>query len=190
MIYAKWLLFVVAGTLMDLAGLFVVPVAMMCVGDRYLRLPRWARWWDNDREPYGDLERLRELTNTNGNKWRWRYLRWHWLAVRNPSNNFGYNVIGFKQTENVVYGMTGNPNTSDQGEGGWRWIEAMDIVTGRVLAFEFYMIVPYGSRCLRMRLGWKLGHHMHPALRVTDGSPAQLANVINPFMPYRPRGKQ
>lgn len=185
MIYAKWLLFVVAGTLMDLAGLFVVPVAIICGGINN-RLPKWASWWDNDREPFGDVLRRHEFDCADtwfGMLWH----RWNWLALRNPSNNFGYNVVGFKQTDTIVYLRTGNPNTSDQGEGGHKFIRAIDRATGRLVAFEFYAVLPYGSRCLRLRLGWKIDHNMHPGLLVTDGSPAQLANVINPFMPYRPR---
>jgi hypothetical protein len=186
MIVLKWFFLAVVGLVMDILGAFIVPIALLCGGTRK-RLPTWAWWFDNDSEPFGDVKRYAELIEAklSGNRLRVFFLRWHWLAIRNPSNNFQYYVVGFKQKHDVEYLSFGNPNTSDQAEGGWRFVKAVNKWTRKTLAFELYVVIPYGfGRCVRIRMGWKLSHNLHPGLGRYDGSPAQLANVINPVMSF------
>lgn len=187
MIYIKWLCLVVLGLIVDILGLVVVPIALLSAPSlRFSRLPKWAWWWDNDAEPYGDVKRMLALGHATS-RLQVLWLRFHWLAIRNPSNNFGYYVLGVMQSANNGYGYRGNPMTSDQGEGGILFIKMFGLA-GRVVAFELYVVVPYGSRCLRIRLGWKIAHNQNVELwKQNWGKPAQLVCVVNPFMPFTGR---
>lgn len=178
-IYLEWLVFVAASFVVDIAGIFVVPIAL-AVSRNASRLPAWAQWWDNDREPMGDTERYAEIKDAGFCKAL--FLRWHWLAIRNPGNNFGY-VLGFVQSEDVGFYYNGDPKTSDQGHPGTLrvWAYRGDELS----SFCYYKVLRWGSssRCLRIFIGWKI-HDM-----VLDGTKAQLVCVVNPLMTFKESGR-
>jgi hypothetical protein len=155
---------------MVIVGLVVVPIALWRGGvDR--RLPAWARPWNNDVEPYGDTARRPAIEAATG--WKKGWLRFRWLALRNPANNFA-DTMGVYHTPDTVVTAWGNPNTSDQGESGCHFLLMKSRSTGEVHAFEFYWVWAYSdTRCLRVRLGWKLWDN-----------PAPLVHVINPVMTF------
>lgn len=174
MIYAMWFVLLLASFVVDVLGLFVVPFAIWRSDGN--TLPAWARWWDNDREPLGDTARGGAIDAASG--WRRGVLRWHWLCIRNPGNNFGY-ALGFIQSPDVVYLSVGDTDTSDQGHPGRLFVRAYR--DDALCAFCFYYVKRWGTsgRCLRVMLGWKI-HDM-----VNDGNSAQIVGVINPFMTFR-----
>jgi hypothetical protein len=185
MIYIKWLFFVVSSIAMDALGLIVVPFAIL-LGGVDNRLPKWAQWFDNDREPFGDLTRGPAIAAASGAKKVW--LRWLWLAVRNPANNYGYQVCGVPRTADTTYTLWGDIETSDQGVGGWKYVEARK--DGRLVAFELYIVIPHlPGRCVRIRLGWKIDDNvrLNGAFKVVDGTPATIVHVINPVMSFTGR---
>jgi len=178
----KWFAGFIIGLLMDVVGaLIMVPLALM-IGGVNNRLPNWANWFDNDRDPFGDTARRPAIDAAAGLKKGW--LRYVWLALRNPANNFGYKVVGFKHVGGVDYESYGIPTTSDQSTGGWKAVIAR--YQGRVVAFELYVVLPYstpwGMRCVRVRLGWKLWYETAhgPVL----GYVTQLVGVVNPVMSF------
>ena len=173
MVYLMWLVLIILSFAVDLAGLLVVPIAIALSDGR--TLPRWAWAWDNDREPLGDVDRRADIEAASG---LWRgFLRWRWLCLRNPGNNFGYSM-GFVQSPDVTYQYAGDPETSDFGRPGWLFVRAYR--NGELSAFCFYGIwkswIP--GKCRRVFLGWKI-HDM-----VRDGTPAQLVAVYNPVMTF------
>lgn len=70
---------------------------------------------------------------------------YHWLVIRNPVNNLCSRLaIPLYQT-NVI----GNTAIIDQRESGYYYISMMG-------GWEFGLIILYGNRCFRVRLGWKI----------------------------------
>lgn len=62
-----------------------------------LRLPRWARWWDNafdgmlgDKRGWWAKYCLEHYGRPNTD----RYCMWRWAAMRNPANYFSRNICG------------------------------------------------------------------------------------------------
>jgi hypothetical protein len=179
MICVVWFLLVSASFVVDLSGLVVVPIAIALSDGN--TLPRWARWWDNDREPLGDAERGAAIAAASGVKRGW--LRFVWLAIRNPGNNFGYRCGFIQSALNVTYWCRGDRDTSDQGKPGWLFVRAYRQQCD-LSAFCFYAVYRYPrwpTRCLRVMLGWKIHDMVH------DDAPAQLVCVINPFMTFEER---
>lgn len=173
MIYLDWLVLVALSFVVDIAGVFIVPFAILR-GGLDMKLPAWAWRWDNDREPWGDEARRPAIEAASG--WRRVYLRWCWLALRNPGNNFGYSV-GMLQSD-VVYSYRGDTRTSDQGHYGTLFVLATK--RGVPVGFCFYGIWPswFAGKCRRVFVGWKI-HDM-----VLDGEKAQIVCVYNPFMTF------
>lgn len=163
MILLRWSALIVSSFVIDLLGLFVVPFAIALSDGK--TLPAWASWWDNDVEPLGDSDRKADIDAATG---LWRgFLRWRWLCLRNPGNNFGY-LCGVVPTG--VWKCRGDPNVSDQGRAGWLAVRCDN-------AFCFYTVKRWGaSRCLRVAIGWK----------IWDLAPsnAQIVCVVNPFMKF------
>lgn len=184
MTYAKWMLLATLSIIMSIAGASLVPFGLLIAGTG--RLPWFLQWFDNDREPYGDTARRPAIAAATGIRHAW--LRYWWLAIRNPANNFGYLPwVGFAQTLAPRYQQLGNPRTSDQGEAGWKFVRALQQPSGKLMAFELYIVAPWSAtRCLRVRLGWKIDHNIEPLYRRRDGTTAQLVVVINPFDSFTP----
>jgi hypothetical protein len=170
MIYLRYIKLAFASISLTIIGVFVVPLLLLYVGP-LAPLPKWASWFDNDIEPLGDYSRKPAILAATGLKRIW--LRYVWLGWRNPANNFGV-AMAVNRVASDTLEKTGNQLTSDQGEQGWKLNKLMN--GERVVAFEYYYIKAYklfGSRCLRVRLGWKL-----------DDSPARLVCVVNPLMTF------
>lgn len=194
MIYGKWLLLAIVSFVVDILGIFIVAIALACGGVGF-RLPVWAQWWDNDREPFGDAARGPAIRAASGLLCFW--LRYCWLAWRNPSNNFGY-LLGFRQLYDVDYSLRGDSETSDQGHPGWLFATATQ--NGALVAFEFYFVWEYKdyaivlqapylvpvTKCVRVRLGWKIADNA--TNKIADGSKAQIVCVINPVMSFTQAG--
>ncbi len=185
MIFARWMLLAALLIVMCVAGLFLVPLGLMIAGGG--RLPQWLRWFDNDREPYGDTARRPAIDAATGIRRAW--LRFWWLAIRNPATNFGYLPwVGFAQTGARLLTQLGNPKTSDQGEAGWKFVRVYRWSPPcRLIAFELYVVAPWSAtRCLRMRLGWKLDVDAWPGYALADAPTAEIVVAINPFDSFTP----
>ena len=172
-IYIEWLVLVLLSWVFDLLGLLVLPLAIAFSDGK--TLPAWAWPWGNDREPLGDAARRADIDAATGFVRGW--LRFRWLALRNPGNNFGY-ALGFEQS-GARYSYSGDPETSDQGHEGVLHVTGDNV---RQRAFCIYIVKRWGTtRCLRIMLGWKI-HDM-----INDGTKAQLVCVVNPLMTFEER---
>lgn len=175
----NWLISICRSFLVDLSGVFVVPIALL-IGGLNNRLPSWAQRWDNDRDPFGDNARRPPIEAATGLKKMW--LRYLWLAWRNPGNNYSYQ-LGFKQIAGTVYVLTGDSQVSDQGYPGRKFVTAWQ--DGEAVAFDFYLVYRYPfwpAKCLRIRLGWKIEDNV--GRKIEDGSMAQIVCVPNPLMSF------
>jgi hypothetical protein len=88
-----------------------------------------------------------------------------WLVWRNPVNNFLTETLSVTK---APYKLTGDPDIGDKTKGGFYSIRMGD-------AWEYYWIKPYGKRCIRARIGWKI----HNA-----DSPSAFVFAINPWKEY------
>ena len=168
MIYLCWLFLAATSITLTIVGAVVMLPLLLFVGP-LSPLPRWASWFDNDIEPLGDLSRKPAIIAAYGIKRI--LLRYNWLALRNPANNFGV-AMAVWSTPSDRSILRGNQKTSDQGEQGWKFNRMLN--GNDTLAFEFYYVKAWGNkRCLRVRLGWKIGD-----------KPARLVCVINPLMTF------
>ncbi len=90
-----------------------------------------------------------------------------WLVLRNPVNNL-CSKLTVKFDE--FYYLRGDEGIIDQKKGGYYYIT----MTG---GWEVAWVLPYGPRCFRGRLGWKI-------LGNKDGSCDYVCSIV-PFMHYR-----
>jgi hypothetical protein len=88
-----------------------------------------------------------------------------WLVWRNPVNNLMTKTLSVTK---APYSLIGDGGIGDKTRGGlYRALMGS--------AWEYYWIKPYGKRCIRARIGWKI----HNADR-----PAAFVFVINPWKEY------
>lgn len=69
-----------------------------------------------------------------------------WLVWRNPVNNLLSDTLAVRCSKYVLIGDSG---IGDKSRGGFYKI----IMDG---GWEYYWIKPYGKRCIRLRMGWKI----------------------------------
>lgn len=89
-----------------------------------------------------------------------------WLAFRNPVNNLLSITLAAPYEP---YSLKGDPDIGDHTKGG-----SYKISMGKY--WEYYLIKPYGKRCFRMRLGWKINQK--------TGGLCEYVFAIEPFMKY------
>lgn len=70
----------------------------------------------------------------------------NWLVIRNPVNNLMSHSLALKMKP---YTLEGDENIGDKIAGGF-----YKITMGK--GWEYYYIKPYGTRCIRIRIGWKI----------------------------------
>lgn len=147
-----------ADLLVTLIGLFVVPFGIRYGFNGIL----W--WWGNDDHADAGGEFWR--TQCGGTWW----CKYQWFALRNASFNWAkYGPLGVKLRP---YTHKGDADIGDAKKGGSYWCR----MTGTPF-FEYYLIIPYGKRCVRVRIGWKM-------YGGASGSACQFCFVVNPFKAY------
>lgn len=103
--------FFLLSLLVDSLGWILVPVGLLFCNKDSLHLPSLFWLWDNDIEGInGDIYWRTDPThhpNDYSNFW----VRYTWLAWRNPSNNFITFVLGFSPNWDTQYTVTGNVPT-------------------------------------------------------------------------------
>jgi hypothetical protein len=181
-LYLRWF----ALALLDYALLLTVPFAALIVAARTSEQPyglapySWGGLYGTyDNPPQGDEGYVRKrapfIGVTTGFKGYVNRVVW---MLRNP-------LYGFQRRASVEYktGITlkikGKQDISDKYKvPGWYFVRAYR--NNKLYAFELYAVLPWpGSRCLRVRLGWKL---------LTDKFErygfAQLVDTVNPLKSY------
>ena len=154
------------------------------------RLPKWARWFDN-----GDpLDMVYGLNGDKGyrlnkpckTKWEIYRLRYTWLALRNPTNHFAYYILGHtcsSLNHMIVLEHISQPEGVEIGDWsheGYRYSKVMDLDASGDIR-EYYFIHKWSpTRCLRIRIGFKLGQNPLDFPRKT----IQRCFVIQPYKKY------
>jgi|DEB0MinimDraft_10_1074344.scaffolds.fasta_scaffold01596_10 hypothetical protein len=158
------------------------------------RLPYLLRWFDN-----ADIRDQRfGLNGDPAHQARHKNLfirRYTWLAVRNPVNYFQRKIIGsanpwlleFHRVTHAKYKspLAESKELTPVGDyighsEGWRIVEAYRY--DYKMLWEYYLVKHYGNgKCLRVRLGYKLGHDPSDQ---KSGS-IQWVFSINPWKTYR-----
>jgi len=160
-----------------------------CLDQRLL-----LKWFDNGDEKdliyglNGDLgyQHTNNIT-VKSTKWEIYKARFIWLAIRNPLNYYKYRVIGVRTSKlgrityqkNYIQGIGNNPllEVSDWHYAGVRII---DLDKG---GWEVYIVYKYPfkqDRCLRIRMGYKLGHNRRDTTRLYT----QWVCAIQPWKSY------
>jgi hypothetical protein len=120
--------------------------------------------WDGRTTIFGNAKWGRATDHfaypTEGKFWK----EFLWLVYRNPVNNLLTKTLAYdwKVSEEVV--LNGDLQIGDKVKGGF-----YSCFVGKF--WEYYWIKPYGSRCIRARIGWKLYNSDHPAAFVFAFNP-------------------
>jgi hypothetical protein len=175
------------GVLIKLAGLFVVPVALLFRkertppegmpvqydGWRYMKLPKLFSWWDNVK--YGTMGNYAwddERYNPFHEKPTSFLSQYYWLALRNPGNGlYGTSLFSCVQADNKI--SYKGQELIDNGKYGWQFV----VAKGKRTYTGFYLYKPYTSQfCLELRIGFKILPTEEDRKR-----PVGCTFIINPF---------
>lgn len=174
--------------------LFVLPVVRYRAR-RYnasVRLPGAFKWFDN----YDVWSEGKRDTSTYLQVFRQGFwYNYYWLAVRNPCNYFGYQILGFEvksslsllnQSIEICIPPEIPPKVIIQdvemvGDSAGHYpgqIYSEYLVDGKI-RYEYYLIFQWSkSKCFRFRMGYKCGH-----LGFLP-KPIEAVFVIQPFKDY------
>ncbi len=120
--------------------------------------------WDGKTTMFGNTKWGRANDHPiNPTKGYWQ--EWKWLCIRNPVNNLMTKYLSAPTKDVFVKGSTSIGNHL---AGGF-YQAKMGIF------WEYYLIYPYGKRCIRVRIGWKI---------MNSDKPAAYCFVVNPVMSY------
>ena len=124
--------------------------------------------WDGRTTIFGNAKWGRATDHfaypTHGNYWE----EFNWLVLRNPVNNLQAMTLAVRNSMPVFYDGP-SYDIGDHIRGGFY------IMTMR-WAWEIYAIIPYGKRCIRARIGWKIYND--------DDALAAFVFAVNPWKTY------
>ena len=150
--FLQFLLWLGVSLVLDLIGLLVLAVVLPFIVKDAKRLPTWCRWFDSA-DGYINGDDVYQKENAH---WPLFWLRYNWLAIRNPTNYFQVNVLGQTWLGNE-YIKVATPNAGKVGdhpeqESGIQYIESVDGI------YEYYMVYRLGQYAFKFRMGWKIGY--------------------------------
>lgn len=122
--------------------------------------------WDGRTTIFGNSKHGRGNEHyAHATKGYWQELSW--LCFRNPVNNLCAKTLAASFSPYIV---EGDETVGDKTHGGsyairmgWAW--------------EYYCVIPYGKRCFRARIGWKISGKK-------PGDLCEFVFVINPWKSY------
>lgn len=174
-IKALFILFAITLPL-EILGLVLVPLGL--IFQRHYRLPTILKWFDNADVWLGRNSETYELVVNTGSFLE----KYHWLALRNPINYFGYAVLGVKQdTLRSRVQIEGDIRVGDGAENvpGFLYQEFYDFDNNKDI-YEYYYIHKWSAtKCFRFRMGHKIGRTV-----LGDVSAIQYVFVIQPYKDY------
>lgn len=139
---------------------------------RRVRLPRWARWWDN---PYDGLlgDKRGEWAKIRSGKHETFTSMYIWSALRNPANYFSRKVTGVDVSDCVICAIGGNsiePDTT--GASGKSWSHLVAVNSQGKTYSRFYGFYPITKKYgFSFNIGWKIKlehNYTSPSAREQD----------------------
>lgn len=135
------------------------------------KFPKYLRWFDSV-DPYIGRD-TSVIDSLNKTKSTW--LKYCWVAFRNPLNYFGWMVLGVRVPANIPDDNIGDATGCQEG------FRHLEVVINNTNYYEYYYIKTYNfmnqKKCIRIRVGWKLAG-------LTTGKIAQWVLVVSPFHSY------
>lgn len=146
------LLFLVSLPLV-LIGILITPIILLCIGDNP-KFPVWLNWFDNADHWLGRDTSTYDAIITQGFA-----ARYWFIAFQNPTNLFGYRVLGVQVKNSLVILDTNNQYLVGDGAGNEPGYLKQEVLEDLDLIYEYYYILKWNStHCLRFRMGWKIGN--------------------------------
>lgn len=165
----------IVGIPVTLAGLFVVPVALLFRVEhpetdtpftdprqkpgthRLVTLPSWAPLWDNIFDGAWGDKRGWWNSNCPGKDCRSFLSMFWWLAIRNPANYWSRVVTGCDVSLCDIALIAGSPAV-EEGTPGWQLLCATERSTGRKFPYFGFVLFPYKDKehYVFGRFGWKI----------------------------------
>lgn len=163
------------------------------------KLPRALRWFDSADPFTGRNTEVIDRTNQGGwlkdspagtySKLATIWNKYIWIAWRNPTNYFGYKVLGL-QIRNwyIIYNQTITSIPVDitdkiiigDNTGKYPGLQITEIKVNEKIYYEYYWVKPYGTnKCFRFRLGYKFN-----TSKIQAGEYIQQVFVISPYTGY------
>jgi hypothetical protein len=182
MTYFKWIIFCLIDWAMLPVHYALAPLLSLFTGRGW---PKWGGWfWTYDNPPQGDggFQVKRAPYINASSPWQLYVNRVFWLW-RNPlyglqkafSVRHGSDVI----VKLIRFGGSGVDTSDKYRRAGWYYAECLDDFE-YLIAFELYAVIPWSStRCLRLRLGWKIVTDKFERLGF-----APLVDTFNPLDGY------
>jgi hypothetical protein len=147
----------------------VVPLALVTMDRADNRLPRWARWWDNDVSVNGDRPEYWDEDYTGTTYYanahpRSFWARYVWLGWRNRASALSLS-LGHRYTPGEYEDAQdwGDPKTG-RDHAGWA-------LNRRGPAWQLYVIKRLGRLCFRLNYGFKVWS--------AEGDHRPVAMVVN-----------
>jgi hypothetical protein len=183
MIYLRWMWFAFLDLNLMPLWFLLAPIVSLFTARGW---PRWGGWlWTYDNPPQGDegyQKHRAPFTSGYLEPWQLYVNRVFWLW-RNPGYGF-QKWCGVGYGNGLVVKIIGDGGFGDRisdkaGRAGWYYAEGWNDF-GDVVAFELYVVWPWcRSRCVRIRLGWKILTDKFKRLQF-----APMVNTANPFKSY------
>ena len=132
------------------------------------KFPKFLRWFDSV-DPYiGRDTSVIDALNKTKSTW----LKYCWVAFRNPLNYFGWTVLGVRVPVNIPDDMIGDATGCHEG------FRHLEVVINNNNYYEYYYIKKLSAtKCVRIRIGWKLSG-------LTTGKIAQWVLVFSFWHSY------
>lgn len=168
---------------LQLVGALVLPVVLLFVPADQNVLPNAFKWFDNAEIPLAigsqddGLSGPASYSNEMVSKYGLYLTRYIWLAWRNPINYFQYKVLGIhiNDTFKIIDASEYNDNVGNK-EGNVTGVSKSTISNDGKTYFEYYRVIKlWSTRCLRIRLGWKISNPVD----VEQGSYIQYVCTFN-----------
>lgn len=93
----------------------------------------------------------------------------NWLVIRNPVNNLLTKTLAIDWGDRLR-NLNGDEDIGDKTHGGFYKCHVIGLPI-----WEYYWVKPYGKKCIRVRIGWKL---------FNADRPAAFVFAVNPWKVY------
>ena len=142
----------VVSVVADIAGVVVVPVALMFTGPQADHLPKMFYWWDNHEAVYGingGYAWKREYGDDTNTFWH----RFMWTAIRNPAHNFTYYTLGVKDENRTLENLQDSTWDDVDTKGGF----GMFVIHANG---KKYPQIFFHNKWIYARIGWQWNSDM------------------------------